>query len=193
MRRRRAPLDEKTLRELGEASEAARPVGSSCGMFLVILFAINRGSWRTACGLCLLTFPFLVYDMYAARGRLSRIALSLFYLILFLLIVNAFAGLYLELGLLDERGTRVTQYRDSLYFSLITWTTVGYGDVRPSPDARLWCAAEALAGYLYMALLVGHLLNTLGRAPAGPGEARGRTTGTVHDVIAPAAESAGPG
>jgi hypothetical protein len=34
-------------------------------------------------------------------------------------------------------------------------TTLGYGDVRPSVDARLVAASEALFGYIWMAVFIG--------------------------------------
>jgi hypothetical protein len=46
----------------------------------------------------------------------------------------------------------VTSFRDFLYFSIVTWTTVGYGDIKPSPDSRMFAASEALLGYLTMGL-----------------------------------------
>jgi len=47
----------------------------------------------------------------------------------------------------------------SLYFSIVTWTTLGYGDLKPVLELRLFAALEALIGYLYMAVLVGLFLN----------------------------------
>jgi Ion channel len=41
---------------------------------------------------------------------------------------------------------------DCLYFSLVTWTTLGYGDFRPTVPLRLFAAAEAVTGYVYMGL-----------------------------------------
>jgi voltage-gated potassium channel len=48
---------------------------------------------------------------------------------------------------------------NALYFSLVTISTVGYGDIMPtSPLARLMAMAEAVGGILYMALLVARLV-----------------------------------
>jgi hypothetical protein len=45
------------------------------------------------------------------------------------------------------------------YFSFITLTTVGYGDIIPkAPVARMLAVAEALAGQLYLAVLVARLV-----------------------------------
>ena len=60
-----------------------------------------------------------------------------------------------------------------IYFSFVTLTTVGYGDVTPvHPVARSLAVAEALAGQLYPAILLARLVSlATGRGPAGPGQA----------------------
>ena len=46
-----------------------------------------------------------------------------------------------------------------IYFSFITLTTVGFGDVHPvNPAARALTVAEALVGQLYIAILIGSLV-----------------------------------
>lgn len=55
---------------------------------------------------------------------------------------------------------------DFLYYSAITQTTVGYGDILPvSEFARSLASLEALTGQLYIAILVGWLV---GRAVSQP-------------------------
>jgi hypothetical protein len=46
---------------------------------------------------------------------------------------------------------------------LITWTTVGFGDVTPTPSTRMLAACEAVLGYFVMAGLVGLLVVTFNR------------------------------
>ena len=46
---------------------------------------------------------------------------------------------------------------ECFYFSVITWTSVGYGDFTPTPSARIFAAAEAFVGYLSMACLIAGL------------------------------------
>ncbi len=46
-----------------------------------------------------------------------------------------------------------------LYYSLVTMTTLGYGDIIPvSPSARMFAAVQALTGQLYLAVLVARLV-----------------------------------
>ncbi|UUX49242.1 potassium channel family protein [Nisaea acidiphila] len=63
-------------------------------------------------------------------------------------------GLYLlsefhELGTLE--GAFNGSISDYLYFSTVTYTTLGYGDIRPTGALRTICAFEALTGLLMMA------------------------------------------
>jgi voltage-gated potassium channel Kch len=52
-----------------------------------------------------------------------------------------------------------------LYFSLITLTTVGYGDILPiSPVARMLAALEGATGALYIAITVARLVAGYQRA-----------------------------
>ena len=55
----------------------------------------------------------------------------------------------------------------SLYFSFITLSTVGYGDIAPASSvARMLAMMEAITGTLYMAVLVARLVSLHSSAPA---------------------------
>jgi voltage-gated potassium channel Kch len=48
---------------------------------------------------------------------------------------------------------------DWIYFSFITLTTVGYGDITPvHPIARTLAVGEALTGQLYLAVMIARLV-----------------------------------
>lgn len=49
-------------------------------------------------------------------------------------------------------------YGPALYLSTITWTSVGFGDLVPTPEARSLLAIESILGYLFMAALAAVLL-----------------------------------
>jgi voltage-gated potassium channel Kch len=58
-----------------------------------------------------------------------------------------------------QTGTEQLNWLDSLYFSVVTWTTLGYGDFRPGTDTvKLFVMTEALLGYVYMGMLIGKIL-----------------------------------
>ncbi|MDC1143060.1 potassium channel family protein [Planctomycetota bacterium] len=72
----------------------------------------------------------------------------------------AFADIYLLISFLvpssfEYGGTGPLEWVDAMYFSLVTLTTLGYGDVRPVGEvARMVAALEAVFGVLYLAMLV---------------------------------------
>jgi len=56
---------------------------------------------------------------------------------------------------------------DLLYFSLVTLSTVGYGDIVPvHPEVRMLAALEGIFGVLYIAIMVAILISAYKR-PAG--------------------------
>ena len=64
-----------------------------------------------------------------------------------------------------------------LYFSLITVTTAGYGDITPvTPIAQISAGLEAALGTLYLAILIGRIVGQLAplqRPDAGPARGEG--------------------
>ena len=53
-------------------------------------------------------------------------------------------------------------YWDMLYFSFVTLTTLGYGDITPAePIARALAYTEAMVGQLYIAILIGTMVGNL--------------------------------
>ncbi len=57
------------------------------------------------------------------------------------------------------RDGAVLGFGEFLYLSLVTSTTLGYGDITPvGPVTRMWVALEAVAGVFFMAVLVSRLV-----------------------------------
>jgi Ion channel len=54
-------------------------------------------------------------------------------------------------------------FESSLYFSAITYTTVGYGDIVLSPEWRLLSGVEALTGILMCGLSTGYFFAVVNR------------------------------
>lgn len=62
-------------------------------------------------------------------------------------------------------GPATVPHSGFLYFSLITLTTVGYGDILPvTPVARMYSALEGATGVLYVAITVARLVGAYQRA-----------------------------
>lgn len=75
------------------------------------------------------------------------------------LTILAFSIWYRHLGItLETSCTAVTpsaSIGDSIYFSAVTFSTLGYGDFRPCQNARLIAALQAIIGNLHLGLIVG--------------------------------------
>jgi Ion channel len=82
------------------------------------------------------------------------------YVVLFILtnvtsMIGLFANMYRWTGLTDSAvSAEKHSFWRALYFSIVTWTTLGYGDIVPRENSRIIAAIEALSGYVVMALLI---------------------------------------
>jgi Ion channel len=90
-------------------------------------------------------------------------------LCIYLLIGSVFALLY---GVVADLGTasdffqqhQATSSRNLLYFSFVTITTVGYGDLVAASDVgRSLAIAEALLGQIYLVTIVAAIVGGLRR------------------------------
>ncbi len=65
-----------------------------------------------------------------------------------------FAAVYGAFGYSDLCVIGANGPADVLYFSYVTFTTVGYGDLSPAGLCRALAAAEAVTGYILLGLFV---------------------------------------
>jgi uncharacterized protein YjbI with pentapeptide repeats len=66
-----------------------------------------------------------------------------------LILILGYSGLYCIPGAISGHG-----FSDALYFSVVTFTTLGYGDVLPHGAFRLLAGSEALSGILFTGLFL---------------------------------------
>jgi hypothetical protein len=100
-----------------------------------------------------------VWGGYIIVAKVFRtgIAMVIAALVMIALLCNwimTYAVIYRYVGLINNEAASKDGLT-CLYFSIVTWTTLGYGDVRPSVAARLIAASEALIGHLWMAMFIG--------------------------------------
>jgi hypothetical protein len=69
--------------------------------------------------------------------------------------VLVFASIYAGYGLMQQGAPVSASWHTSLYFSIVTWTTLGYGDFTVGDELQLLAALEAMAGYVFFGLMVG--------------------------------------
>ncbi|MFH5803991.1 potassium channel family protein [Alienimonas sp. DA493] len=143
------------------------------GAWMGLISIIPQGIPRDAatCGLGLLfsgTFLYLLLsrlrNLYAGRGRFwAEAAMAAANLALLL---AAFATIYKIYGTSAETDsasyianstttpeTKVTTFGDALYFSVVTFTTLGYGDLQPRGVLRFMACLETFVGYLVLGIL----------------------------------------
>ena len=77
------------------------------------------------------------------------------------------ATFYRKIGLVmsADAGLSYPGWRDALYFSVVTFTTLGYGDMAPREEYRLVAAFEAIYGYLALGALAGMAVALFNRQP----------------------------
>ncbi|MFO0811213.1 MAG: potassium channel family protein [Gemmataceae bacterium] len=106
---------------------------------------------------------------FAGRTEPSRSDLLAFLLFAFLIasvLTLAYTDVYKTFGLIDTaNGATTRNTLDCYYFSIVTWTTLGYGDFRPTPAGRLFAASEAFVGLTFMGVFISvlvYLFNKIG-------------------------------
>ena len=120
-------------------------------MNYVIKIGFCVGMIATANIWCLLEFVFY----FKKRKQEDRFFMEFLALVgIVFLQILVFAVIHQSNGL-EGLDNRAANFLDYLYFSIVTWTTLGYGDLHPSEAGRLFAAFQALLGYVYTALLVG--------------------------------------
>jgi len=86
-----------------------------------------------------------------------------FYFGVLVITVVVFSIIYWRYGLVYNGEKVENNFFNSVYFSLTTWTTLGYGDFAPTPRIRHITSIQAILGYaglgLFIALLSGYINN----------------------------------
>ncbi len=84
----------------------------------------------------------------------------------YLLLGVTWALTYIVIDILDPTAFEQLALRawaggtDYVYFSFVTLTTLGYGDISPDGNfVRIWAVMEAAVGVLYLALLIARLVS----------------------------------
>ena len=137
---------------------------ASVGLLWLMRSVVERGSVDAPYGAALLILLALAASLFivwmAMRTRMTLPRL-LAYISLQFYIIVIYAMIYARIGLLDGGGELLHDLGTGFYFSLVTWTTLGYGDLQPPEPLRLLAGSEAILGYISMGVLVALLLQWL--------------------------------
>lgn len=101
-------------------------------------------------------------DRYGQNWGLRSLNRSLILLMInYSELVIGFAALFLNTGSIwNSQGDSITLKSDALYFSVVTITTLGYGDYHPSDTLGRWlCSAETIMGFVLIILVIGTFLS----------------------------------
>ena len=161
------------LRLVGEITSVAVLVGVAA-----LLLSGNIGPARFAYGLSMIALvaltPFVIVKRLVAHPfvNIDTVAGAAdIYLLfgLFFAVVYSFVGAYLSHGSgLPAQAffiaSRPVAGNDFIYYSFVTLTTVGYGDIVASTEiGRMLSITEALLGQLYLVIVVALLVANIGR------------------------------
>jgi hypothetical protein len=105
-------------------------------------------------------------EVLAVRLR-SATVLAFVLLFAHLLEIGIYAALYragVGWGLGEFRGAFAATASDYFYYSAVTYTTVGFGDITPPPELRIVTAIEAINGIVMVGLTTSAMLVVLSRA-----------------------------
>jgi voltage-gated potassium channel Kch len=134
---------------------------------------LSRLAYESALVLLLLTAPIAIAVRVARQPRIG-VTTVVGAVCVYLLVGFVFAGLYALVATAASApffasGTAATGL-DDLYFSYVTLTTVGYGDLTPGGDlGRMLAVTEALMGQVYLVTVVALLVANVGRERSRPG------------------------
>ena len=78
-----------------------------------------------------------------------------------LCMIAAFGEIYTKVGFYDANKNISHDLVGGIYLSIVTWTTLGYGDFSPTESTRILAGIESLVGYLYLGIFVAFIINHL--------------------------------
>ena len=129
-------------------------------ILLLVSFAVI---YVAAIGSCLLAEE-------CSTRIVARFAGNAFWLITF--VIEVFGKIFATIGLHPTAASDPAYVDHSpdvaIYFSIITWTTVGYGDFVPTPSGRFYAAAEAFLGYIFMGVALSAAFYLIGKGNKNP-------------------------
>lgn len=116
-----------------------------------------------------LVFPLLLMVIILMEGVIhfnnqeaESVLLIVFTFVAMLLMVYTFACLYYVNGLVTIAGSEaLPTFYDVFYFSGVTWTTLGYGDMVPVGAGKMLAVFESMLGWVLMSLMTAIFLRVL--------------------------------
>lgn len=152
-------------------------------LWFSFVWILPEGTWRDVmtialtflfCGIFLWSLFSILQRIYGGQGNLwKELWVAVFSVFLFLL---AFSAVYYEIGTVDTtmKGNPITQdFWACCYFSVITFTSTGFGDFRPQGIGRVLASVQALIGYLVLGIMASTSMSVIQWTAKGSGKNRG--------------------
>lgn len=126
-------------------------------------------------GLNILFYLFIVVELlrHLVKQRTVDFNLIAAAIIVYFIIGLLWSFIYLIIetqhpgAILGVLPSHVDPFSTLLYFSYVTMTTLGYGDITPHTElAGKWVVLEAIIGQFYIAILVARLMSLYGTKPS---------------------------
>lgn len=110
--------------------------------------------WPISLGISLTGLIGVTFILFRSFWWLEKLVLFGMYCHFIYATLDNFAQKYMDLDLLKNGIPFTPTEAEAWYFSIVTFTTLGYGDYQPSIAARVWAQSEALLGYVLLGLMV---------------------------------------
>jgi len=126
-------------------------------LFAISIIAVALNVWPLLVAYILCVLLFVIFLRVPAELAWSQ---NFFSSLVWIFMVNilysiiVYAILYYRSGLIQNGNLIEISFLQSLYFSVTTWTTLGYGDFAPPEHMQLVTSIEALSGYFSMAIFI---------------------------------------
>jgi voltage-gated potassium channel Kch len=99
---------------------------------------------------------FLLFAPMKRKDANSELLLVVATLQFIPIVIVSFAYCYTEVGLKNA-----SERTDYLYFSIVTFTTLGYGDITPTALSKFYAALQALTGFIFVPVLFAQFVTVL--------------------------------
>ncbi|WP_010323434.1 ion channel [Marinobacterium stanieri] len=134
-------------------------------VFKYISFFGDSGLWGVLITLC----GAALFSSYRFFNTSNKIESLIYFLACVTLLLIIFTSVYQGVGLCCDAEGNVFKPSalDAWYFSIVTWTTLGYGDLTPPKILKPFAMLQAVLGQIFMAMIVGKTLFILQRQDKG--------------------------
>lgn len=134
---------------------------SSCAISIALHFTLGYGGLLSMTpyllGILLSNYIFInsVKDVLTRKTPNGKWAEIAFFFLFLSFLISIYGVAFADIGLKDGECLSSHDIWTGMYFSVITWTTVGYGDVTAiEPAARLFAVLEAINSYIVLAVFI---------------------------------------